>query len=127
MLAKVCCCLHHAPRVARGAHAPALTGEGHKVVVSAIVTPDPGNAMDEDAELQIFAKGLADIGLGGVVVTLPVELPRAGKFMPRLEMLGYVLVQQRALRKARVVELGFCTGLHGQPENASHVSYRETS
>jgi hypothetical protein len=33
----VCRRLHHAPGVARGAHATALAGEGHKVVVSTIV------------------------------------------------------------------------------------------
>jgi hypothetical protein len=47
-------------------------------------------------------------GCGG---PLPVELPRAGKFMPSLEMVGNGLVQQPARRMARVVEFGFCTGL----------------
>ena len=111
MIAQVCCCLHHAPRVARGAHAPALVGEGHKVVVSTTVTPGPGKAVGKDAALQIFVKGLAHIGLGGVVVTLPIELSCAGQVKPGLQVLGNGLVQQRALGVARVVELGLCTRL----------------
>jgi hypothetical protein len=62
--------------------------------------------------LQILAKGLADVGLGGVLIALAVELAGAGKFMPSLEALGYGLVEQRALRVARVVELWLCTHLH---------------
>ena len=66
--------------------------------------------MGKDAAFQIFAKGLADVGLGGVVVTLAVELAGAGQLKPGLEVLGYGLVQQRALGVARVVELGFGGG-----------------
>ena len=65
--------------------------------------------MCKDAALKILTKGLADVGLGGVVVALAVELACAGKFMPSLEVLGNGLVQQRALRVARVVEFGFGT------------------
>ena len=45
------------------------------------------------------------------MVALPVKLACAGKFMPSLEVLGYGLVEQRALRVARVVEFGLCTRL----------------
>ena len=71
--------------------------------------PRPGKAMGKDAALQIFAKGLADIGLGGVVVALAVKLAGTGQLKPGLEVLGNGLVEQRALGVARVVELGLCT------------------
>ena len=50
------------------------------------------------------------------MVTLPVELTCAGKFMPSLEMVGNGLVGQSALSKSLVVEFGFCTGLPGPSE-----------
>jgi hypothetical protein len=65
----------------------------------------------KDAAFQILAKGLADVGLWGVVVALAVELAHAGKFMPGLEVLGYGFVQQSPLGVARVVEFGLCTRL----------------
>ncbi len=71
--------------------------------------PSPGKAVGKDAAFEVLTKGLADIGLGGVVVALAIELTCAGEFMPGLEVLGYGLVEQRALGVARVVELGFCT------------------
>ena len=58
---------------------PAFAGIGHEVVVSTIVAPRPGEAVGKDAARQIFAKGLADIGLGRVVVALAVELTGAGE------------------------------------------------
>ena len=67
--------------------------------------------MGKDAAFQILAKGLANIGLWRVVVALAVELTGTCQRVPGLEVLGYGLVQQRALRVARVVELGFCTRL----------------
>ena len=76
--------------------------------MSAVITPRPGKAMGKDAAFQILAKRLTDIGLGGVVVALAVELAGAGKLKLGLKVLGYGLVQQRALGVARVVELGFC-------------------
>ena len=63
--------------------------------------------MGKDAALQIFAKRLANICLGGAVVPLPVELAGTGEFMPGLEVFGNRLVEKGALRVARVVELGF--------------------
>ena len=107
MVREVCRRLHHTPGVARGAHATAFAGKGHKVVVAAVVTPGSGKAVGKDAAFQIFAKGLADIGPGAVVVALAVELAGTGKFMPSLEVLGYGLVQQSPLGVARVVGLGF--------------------
>ena len=107
VIAEVCRCLHHAPGVARGAHAPALAGIGHEVVVSTVITPRPGKAVGEDAAFQIFTECLADVGLGGVVVALAIELTCAGEFMPGLKVLGNGLVEQSALGVAWVVEFGF--------------------
>ena len=55
------------------------------------------------AAFQILAKGLADMGLGGV----GVALAGTGQRMPGLKVFGNGLVEQRALGVARVVELGF--------------------
>ena len=66
-----------------------------------------GKAVGEDATFQIFAKRLAHVGAGCLVVTLAIELAGAGQRMPGLEMLGYCFVQQGALGVARVVEFGF--------------------
>ena len=74
MIRQVRRCLHHAPRVARGADATAFAGIGHEVVVPAVITPRPGKAVVKDAAFKVLAKGLADIRLGGVVVALAVEL-----------------------------------------------------
>jgi hypothetical protein len=51
-----------------------------------------------------------------VVVTLPVELTCAGKFMPSFEVVGNGLAEQCALSTARVVEFVLATGLPVQPE-----------
>ena len=53
--------------------------------------------MRNDALFQILDKRLAHIGLWRVVVALPVKLARAGELKPGLKVLGYRLVQQRAL------------------------------
>ena len=106
MIAEVRRCLHHASRVARGADTPAFAGIGDEVVVPAVITPRPGKAMGKDSALQILAKRLMDIGLGAVVVALAVELTGAGQLKPGLEVFSDGLVQQRALRMARVVEFG---------------------
>ena len=107
MIHQVCRRLHHAPCVARGADATAFAGIGDEVVMTTIVTPGSGKAMGKDAAFQILAKRLADIGLGGVVVALAVELTGTGKRMPGLEVFGYGLVEQSALGVAWVVEFGF--------------------
>ncbi len=108
VIAKVCCRLHHTPGVARGTDTPAFAGIGHKVVVPAVITPGPGKTVGEDAALQILAKRLTNLGLGAVVVALAVELAATGQLKPGLEVLGYGLVEQRALGVARVVELWLC-------------------
>ena len=107
MIREVRRCLHHTPGVARGADSPAFAGEGHKVVIPAVITAGAGKAVGKDAAFQIFAKGLAHKGLWRVVVTLPVELAGTGQRMPGLKMFGNGLVQQRALGVARGVEFGF--------------------
>ena len=76
--------------------------------MSTIVTPRPGKAVGKNAAFQIFAKGLADIRLWGVVVALAVELTGTGQLKPGLEVLGDGLVQQRTFGVARVVEFGLC-------------------
>ena len=53
--------------------------------------------MREDAAFQLFAKRMADIRLWRVVVALADELAGTGQRVPGLEVLGYGLVQQRAL------------------------------
>lgn len=68
MVGKVRRRLGHAPRGARGADTPALAGEGHKVVVPAIVTAGPRKAMGKDAAFQVLGKRLAYIGLGRATV-----------------------------------------------------------
>ena len=72
MIAEMCRRLRHAPRVARRANATAFAGIGHEVVVPAVITLRPGKAVGKDATFEVFAKRLADIGLGGVVVALAV-------------------------------------------------------
>ena len=123
MIAEVCRSLHHAPRVARGADATALAGIGHEVVMPAVVTPSAGKAVGEDAAFQVFAKGLADIGLGAVVVALAVELACAGERVPGLKVFGNRLVEKGALRVARVVELGLCTRLPVRMRAASGIDW----
>ena len=91
----------------KGARTPSLAGEGYEVIVTAVVTPGPGKAVRKDAALQIFAKGLADIGFWREVVALPVKLACTGEFMLGLKVFGNRLIEQRALRVARVVEFGF--------------------
>ena len=62
--------------------------------------------MRKNAAFEVFAKGLAHIGLGSAVVALPIVLTRAGQLQPGLEMFGYCFAKQRALGVARVVEFG---------------------
>ena len=79
VVVQVRCCLHHAPRGARGADSPAFAGEGYKVVVPTVAAASAGKAMGKDAALKILGKRFAHEGLGGVVVALAVELTRAGQ------------------------------------------------
>ena len=78
--------------------------------MSAIVTPGPGKAVCKDAAFQIFSKGLTHKGLWRVVVALAVELACADHVKPGLEVVGNRLVEQRALRVARVVDFGLGGG-----------------
>ena len=80
MIAEVRRRLHHAMRVARGADTSACAGEGHEVVVSAVVAPGPGKAVGKDAAFQLFAKDLADIGLEGVAPQLPSPVRCFGQY-----------------------------------------------
>jgi len=50
----------------------------------------------KDAAFEVLAESLADKGLGGVVVALPVELAGTGQLKPGLEIFGDGLVEQRA-------------------------------
>lgn len=94
--------LHYAPCVARRADTTTLAGRGDELVVSAVSTACAGKAEGKNAAFQIFAKSLAHIRLGGVVITLPVELTCTGEFKPGLEVFGNGFVQQRALGVARI-------------------------
>ena len=96
MVRQVCRRLHHAPRVARGTHAPAVAGKGYEVVVPAIAKAGAGKTVGKDAAFQIFAKRLANKNLWGVAAALPVKLASTGEFMPSLKVLGNRWVQQRA-------------------------------
>ncbi len=75
--------------------------------MSAVAAAGAGKDVGKDAAFEVFLKRLAHIRLGPVVVTLPIELARAGQVKPGFVMLGHRLVQQRALGVARVVALGF--------------------
>ena len=41
-------------RVARGADTAALAGIGHKIVIPAVIAPDPGKAMGKDAAFEVL-------------------------------------------------------------------------
>jgi hypothetical protein len=64
-------CLHHAPRVARGAHPPAFAGEGNQKVMPALVAAGARKAVGKDAAFQVFGKRLAQLRLGAAVVAWP--------------------------------------------------------
>jgi hypothetical protein len=52
--------LDHASGVAGGADAAALAGEGHEALGGAVVAPDPGEAMGQDAAAKIGTEVLLD-------------------------------------------------------------------
>ena len=95
------------PGAGAWADAPALAGEGHKVVVPTVTAAGTRKAVRKDAAFEVFAQGLSDVGLWGVVVTLTIELAGAGQVKPGLEVLGYRLVEKGSLGVARVIEFGF--------------------
>ena len=76
--------LHHAPRVARGAHASTFAGKGHEVVVRAVSAAGADKAVGKDAAFEVFAKRLAHIGLGGAQGVLPIELACTGQRKPEV-------------------------------------------
>jgi hypothetical protein len=104
------------------AETAAFAGEGHQKVVSAVIAASAGKAVGKDAALQVLLEGFAHIGLGAVVVALPLELPCAGLVKPGLVMLGHRLVEQRALGVARVVALGFGWRRHKYCANTQHFA-----
>ena len=59
--------LHHAPRVARGAETTAFAGMGDEEVMPAVITGGLGKTVGKNAAFKVFAKRLADKGLGHVV------------------------------------------------------------
>ena len=99
--------LHHAPCVARGAHASAFAGLGDETVMAPTVTQRLGKAWGKKGAPQKLAKRLAQIGLGGGVVALAVDLVGTGQLKLGRDVFGDGLVKQRALRVARVVKFGF--------------------
>jgi hypothetical protein len=79
MIAEVCSRLHHALRVARGEDTWGCEGDGHEVVMSAVVAPGPGKTVGKDARgLQrkkfmqvpnstyVFAQLIADLDIRAV-------------------------------------------------------------
>ena len=48
VIGEMCRRLHHAPGVARGAHAPAFAEKGYEEVVSAVIAPGAGKAVGVD-------------------------------------------------------------------------------
>ena len=53
--------LHHAPGIARRAHAAPLAGEGNEEVVPALPATGPGETVGEDAAVQIAAELALDV------------------------------------------------------------------
>jgi hypothetical protein len=62
-------------------------------IFPAVITPGSGKALGKDAAFEVFAKSLAHMLRGDVVVALAC----AGEFMPGLEVFGDGLVEQLAL------------------------------
>ncbi len=80
--------LHHALRIARGAHTQAFARKGHEVVAPTIAAAGAGKTVGEDTALQILGKRIPNIGLGAELIALPVELACAGQLKPNLVVLG---------------------------------------
>ena len=96
--------------------------EGHEVVVSTVAAAGAGKAVGKDAAFEVFAKRLAHIWFGGAVIALSVELACTGELKPCFVVLGYRLVQQRALRMARVIEFGLGYGRHKYCVNTQYFA-----
>ena len=61
MIRQVRCGLGHSERVARGAHATAIAGEGHQKVMPAVGTVGARNTVSIDGAVEVFGKGLSDV------------------------------------------------------------------
>ena len=107
MVNQVCRSLGHATGVARWANTPAFAGKRHKVVAPTVITTGARKAVGKDAAFEIFAKCLADIDAGCMVVALAVKLADTGQLKPSLKILADSAVQQGVLRVTRVIEFGF--------------------
>ena len=86
MVNQVCRSLGHATGVARWANTPAFARERHKVVMPTVVTTGASKAVRKDTAFEIFAKRLADVGTGCMVVALAVKLADTGQLKPSLKM-----------------------------------------
>ena len=64
--------LHHAPGIARRAHATSLAGERDQEVVAAVAAPRTREAVGEDAALQVAAELTLDISRNRTVVGVAV-------------------------------------------------------
>jgi hypothetical protein len=68
----------------------------------------------DHAYMEVHMSVQAGTKLGCVVVALAIELTGTCQLKPGLEVLGYGLVEQRALGMARVVKFGLCIRLPGR-------------
>lgn len=93
------CRRHHAPRVARGAHAAPLTRERDQEVVATLPAPGAGKAVGKGSALQVTTELPLDIGRHrpGVVVTVAA----LGK--PGLEVLLDATIEHALWRATRLV------------------------
>ena len=71
-----------------GAETTAFAGIGDEEVMPAVITGGLGKTVGKYAASKVFAKRLADKGLGRVVVALPVELSCTCQLMPSLKTFG---------------------------------------
>jgi hypothetical protein len=76
-----------------------------------VITAGAGKAVGEDTAFEVFAKRLADVGAGCVVITLTVKLAGTGQLKPGLKILADGAIQQGLLGVARVIEPGVGAGI----------------
>ena len=94
--------LHHAPGIARRAHATSLAGERDQEVVAAVAAPRTREAVGEDAALQVAAELTLDIFRNRTVVVVAV----AALGEPVLEVLLDAAIEHALARAARPVPRG---------------------
>ena len=92
-------CFGHAPRIARGAYATTLAGVGDQEIELTLVAAGAGEAVVEDATLEIAAEGALDMGRRCFTV-----LP-AGEFQPGFEVGLDDSIPERPLGTAALVAL----------------------